>query len=263
MKAKVIEMKHFVLVHGACHGAWIWYKFKPMLESAGHKVTAFDLAASGIDMRPIEEVSSVDAYTEPLLKVMASIPEEEKVILVGDSMGGINAAIAMDKYPHKIALTIFVNAFIPDTIHKPSYVLDKYMENPHDWADTQFSSYSCANNETITTLLLGPEFMLKKLYQQSPVEDYELVKALTRRGSFFQEDLAKREKFTDEGYGSVTRVSIIGEEDKAISAEFQRWMNQNSGVKTVYTIEGGDHMLMFSKPQEMFDHFLEIAATYA
>ncbi|KAL7240066.1 hypothetical protein ACSBR2_005848 [Camellia fascicularis] len=31
---------HFVLVHGACHGAWCWYKLKPLLESHGHKVTA-------------------------------------------------------------------------------------------------------------------------------------------------------------------------------------------------------------------------------
>lgn len=35
--------KHFVSVHGACHGAWTWYNVKPQLESAGDRVTAVDL----------------------------------------------------------------------------------------------------------------------------------------------------------------------------------------------------------------------------
>lgn len=42
--------KHFVLVHGLCHGAWCWYKLAPLLEAAGHRVTAVDLAASGKPM---------------------------------------------------------------------------------------------------------------------------------------------------------------------------------------------------------------------
>ena len=43
--------KHFVLVHGLCHGAWSWYKVTTALESAGHRVTALDLAASGAPAR--------------------------------------------------------------------------------------------------------------------------------------------------------------------------------------------------------------------
>ncbi|XP_047333643.1 salicylic acid-binding protein 2-like [Impatiens glandulifera] len=57
-----MESKHFVLVHGACHGAWCWYKLKPLLESAGHKVTAIDMAASGINPKKIEEVWTFDDY---------------------------------------------------------------------------------------------------------------------------------------------------------------------------------------------------------
>jgi len=49
------KKKHFVLVHGLGHGAWCWYKLKPLLESAGHKVTVLDLAASGIDTQKIED----------------------------------------------------------------------------------------------------------------------------------------------------------------------------------------------------------------
>ncbi|GLT49958.1 hypothetical protein SLA2020_234790 [Shorea laevis] len=31
------KQSHFILVHGVCHGAWSWYKLKPLLESAGHR----------------------------------------------------------------------------------------------------------------------------------------------------------------------------------------------------------------------------------
>ncbi|KAF2308136.1 hypothetical protein GH714_035608 [Hevea brasiliensis] len=60
------------------HGAWTWYKLTPVLEAAGHKVTALDLAASGIDPRQIEQIGSFDEYSEPLLTFMASLPEGEK-----------------------------------------------------------------------------------------------------------------------------------------------------------------------------------------
>lgn len=119
--------KRFVIAHNAFHGAWLWDQFKPLLEAAGHEVTTFDLAASGDDSRDIDEICSVDAYTEPLLDVMGRVPEGEKVILVGHSFGTVNAAIAMDKYPEKVAVAVFLNGLVPDTTNKPSYVLDKVM----------------------------------------------------------------------------------------------------------------------------------------
>ncbi|KAK4393352.1 Methylesterase 1 [Sesamum angolense] len=114
---------HIVLVHGACHGAWCWYKLKPLLEAAGHRVTAFDLAASGVDKRTLEELRSFEHYSEPLLDFMASLPPEEKVLLLGHSLGGMNIALAMEKYPEKIKVAVFLTAVMPDCKHDPSYVL--------------------------------------------------------------------------------------------------------------------------------------------
>ncbi|KAF2283997.1 hypothetical protein GH714_017882 [Hevea brasiliensis] len=77
-----MAVAHFVLIHTICHGAWIWYKLKPVLEAAGHKVTALDLAASGIDPRQIEQIGSFDEYSEPLLTFMTSVPDGEKLMEV-------------------------------------------------------------------------------------------------------------------------------------------------------------------------------------
>lgn len=117
--------KHFVLLHGACHGAWSWHKLKPLLESAGHRVTALDLAASGIDMKAIQDVHSMSEYSQPLLELMESLAPNERVVLVGHSLGGLSLALAMDKFPDKISAAVFVTAFLPDTIHRPSFVIDQ------------------------------------------------------------------------------------------------------------------------------------------
>ncbi|KAK7848802.1 salicylic acid-binding protein 2 [Quercus suber] len=105
---KVEEMekkeRHFVLVHGACHGAWSWYKVATLLKSAGHKVTALDLAASGIHPKQARELRSLSDYLEPLMEFMASLPADERVILVGHSFGGACISVAMEKFPEKVSV---------------------------------------------------------------------------------------------------------------------------------------------------------------
>ncbi|XP_028764013.1 salicylic acid-binding protein 2 [Neltuma alba] len=243
-----MEKKHYVLVHGACHGAWSWYKLKPRLESAGHLVSVLDMAASGIHPAKIEDLASMSDYSEPLLKLLASLPPNEKVVLVGHSFAGMNLAVAIDRFPDKVSLAVFLAAFMPDTQHKPSYVLEQYNERTpaEEWTDIKFRQ--CGS---ITTLLFGPESLSSKIYQLSPTEDLELAKALIRPGSLFLEDLSKVNNFSEEGYGSVPRGYIVCDEDKLIPLKFQQWMIQNFGVDETVEIKGADHMAMLSKPQEL------------
>jgi len=105
--------KHFVLVHGACLGAWSWYKLIPPLKSYGHNVTAIDLAASGINPVRVNEVRTISDYSKPLIDFMESIPSTAKVILVGHSLGGLAISQAMELFPQKVSLAIFVSAVMP------------------------------------------------------------------------------------------------------------------------------------------------------
>ncbi|CAK9160901.1 unnamed protein product [Ilex paraguariensis] len=119
------QPKHFVAVHGSCQGAWIYYKLKTLIEIAGHRFTSVDLAASGINEKKLNEVRTLHDYTLPLLDVLASIPEGEKVILLGHSGGGMSAALGMEKFPEKISVGVFLAAIMPDTTHGPSYFLEE------------------------------------------------------------------------------------------------------------------------------------------
>ncbi|XVF15628.1 hypothetical protein REPUB_Repub09cG0170600 [Reevesia pubescens] len=257
--------KHFVLVHGMCKGAWCWYKLKTLLQSAGHRVSALDLAASGINMKKsIQDVLTFHEYSEPLLEMLTSLPPNEKVILVGHSLGGMNLALAMDKFPDKISVGVFLTAYMPDTTRSPSYVLDKFFGSvsPEVSLDTQVLPYG-GPEQPLISVKFGPQVMTSYLYQQCPVEDLELAKTLVRPGSAFLPDLSKATKFSDERYGSIARVYIVCKADIAIPEEFQHWMIENHQVNKVMEIEGADHMAMLSKPQEVCCCLLEIAKQYA
>jgi pimeloyl-ACP methyl ester carboxylesterase len=103
-------MARFVLVHGAFGGAWSWEPVVGELERAGHAVTAIDLPGAGDDQTPVERVT-LDAYAARICSVLGEQPEA--AILVGHSMGGVAITQAAARCPERIALLVFVAAFMP------------------------------------------------------------------------------------------------------------------------------------------------------
>ncbi|KAG6504250.1 hypothetical protein ZIOFF_036581 [Zingiber officinale] len=98
--------EHFVLVHGVGHGAWCWFKVRCHLESAGHKVSCLDLLGHSDP----NSILCIQHYDAPLLDFMSHLNEDEKVVLVGHSAGGLSLTHAMHAFKSKIKLAIFVAA---------------------------------------------------------------------------------------------------------------------------------------------------------
>ncbi|CAN6917796.1 hypothetical protein Bca4012_086380 [Brassica carinata] len=256
-------MKQYVLVHGGCHGAWCWYKVKPVLEASGHRVTVVDLTASGVNMSRVEEIQSLEDYTKPLLKVLESFDSDDKAILVAHSLGGPSVGLAADMFPSKISVAVFVASFMPDITNPPSYTFEKCLESftEEESSNMEFGTYG-THERPLTSVFLGTKFLAKYMYQLSPVEDFELAKMLVRVGPAITSNLTGTKSLTEEGYGSVTRVYVICGEDKSLTKEFQRWIIDNFPVKEVMEIKDADHMPMFSKPLELCDRLLKIADKY-
>ncbi|CAN1228515.1 Methyl jasmonate esterase 1 [Linum grandiflorum] len=285
------KQRHFVLVHGACHGAWCWYKVVPLLEQAGHRVTALDLAASGIDRKQVSDVGSISEYHEPLMEFMESV--KEQVVLVGHSMGGLGISVAaMERFPDKVCVGVFVSATMPSP-HPglPYSALMQKVFNRIDYMDNQFS-YDDGPDNPPTTVLLGRTAMSTKLYQLSPaevttqhntklalyhiylsdgvslghacvVQDLTLGMMLIRPVGLFKDSEVDAETVLTRGrYGSVPRVYVVCEEDEMMKVEKQRWMIENNPTDDVKAISGADHMVMFSKPHHLCSYLLEIAAIY-
>ncbi|CAK8539785.1 unnamed protein product [Lathyrus sativus] len=257
--------RHFVLVHGACHGAWCWYKVVALLKSSEHKVTALDMAASGIHPKQVHELDSIEDYYEPLVEFLRSLPQEERIILVGHSLGGICISMAMELFPKKIAAAVFVAAFMPSPDLRSLTLLQEYHERLDSSLDTKFIFDENSNNiKQNGSMILGPQFLATKLYQLCPSEDLSLAMMLLRPLCSFgdQELLQEKTSVTKDNYGTVVKVYIVCQQDKVIKHDFQLSMIERNPTSEVKVIHDADHMVMFSKPQELYAYLQEIADTY-
>uniref|UniRef100_A0A803LNW1 AB hydrolase-1 domain-containing protein n=1 Tax=Chenopodium quinoa TaxID=63459 RepID=A0A803LNW1_CHEQI len=217
---------HFVLVHGSCLGAWSWYKLLPLLKSSGHTVTAIDLAASGINPLQPNDLQSISEYFQPLTDMMVSLPFNDRVILVGHSLGGLAISHAMQHFPDKISVGVFVTAQMP--------------------------------GPALTVSILSQE-----VYDLSPPEDIALATTLMRPLRLFSmQDMSEVIVLTDQKYGSVPRVYIISEEDRIMDKEVERWMLKKNPPNRVEKIRGSDHMVMVSQPLQLWAHLQSIAADF-
>ncbi|KAI8564403.1 hypothetical protein RHMOL_Rhmol03G0178500 [Rhododendron molle] len=105
-----LKVPHFVLVHGIGGGSWCWYKIRCLMENSGYKVSCIDLKASGIDRSDAKTILTFDEYNKPFAEFMSSLPNDEKVILVGHSAGGLSLTDATHKFGKKIRLAIYLGA---------------------------------------------------------------------------------------------------------------------------------------------------------
>ncbi|KAE9611192.1 hypothetical protein Lal_00012107 [Lupinus albus] len=259
-----VNGKHFVLIHGGSHGAWCWYKVATMLKSDSHNVTTFDLAASGINPKQVQEIGSISDYYEPLIKLLESLPQEEKVILVGHSLGGVSMSVAMEKFPDKISVAIFVTAYVLSENLTYVALLQELGKRAGSNMDTQFFFFD-GPNKPATARLIGPKFMASKMYQLSPPQDLTLALTLVRPSPIYNDvQLLLNETSLSNGRnGRVPKVFIISERDKLITKDIQMWMiGKNGPFAEIKVIKNSDHMVMFSQPMDLTFHLINIGQKY-
>ncbi|KAK3412446.1 hypothetical protein EUGRSUZ_I01196 [Eucalyptus grandis] len=253
--------KHFVLVHGACHGAWCWYKVATLLRSSGHDVTTIDLAASGINPIQASSLQSISNYFKPLRDVMESLSLRERVILVGHSYGGMALSHVMERYPKKIAVAVFVTALMPGPTLNATTVNRESFRRAGSIGDSRYS-YDNGPNNPPTAYTLGPMFSASRVYQLSPIQDWTLANTLVRPHRVFSdEDLTREITLSERNYGSVRRVAVISEDDKLLNKDFILWMIERNPPDQVLEVKGSDHMVMMSKPKQLLALLQRIAKT--
>ncbi|PIN04480.1 hypothetical protein CDL12_22986 [Handroanthus impetiginosus] len=182
---------------------------------------------------------------------MASLSNDDKVILVGHSYGGIPISFAMENYPTKISAAVFVTAYMPNCIDPPATLIqESFNRSSTSFMDCEFTFDQSPENRPISAMF-GPDFMAAKLYQDCPQEDLELAKMLIRPNSFFMEELGKKSLLSQEKYGKIKRYYIVCEDDKVMDKGFQRYNIEKSPPEDEISIAGAAHMVMLSKPQEL------------
>ena len=100
-------MAHFLLIHGASHGAWCWERLIPELAAHGHTARAIDLPGHGDDMTPRDRVGLED-YVRAVLDTL-----EPGTILVGHSFGGFPITLAAARAPERVRALVYLCALMP------------------------------------------------------------------------------------------------------------------------------------------------------
>jgi pimeloyl-ACP methyl ester carboxylesterase len=239
-------MSTFVLVHGAWHGAWCWYRIVPRLAKASHTVLAPDLPSLGRDRTPIKDVTLAGwAHTIGALIEMAAEP----VVLVGHSRGGIVISTVAELLPERIARLVYVTAF-----------LLRDGETLLSVAETVVGSSRIVPNLEMTpdqSAIRVPDAALREgFYGQCPEEDLTLARMLLQPEAAAPS--ATPLHVTPGRFGRVPRAYIECRRDQAIPVELQRRMARDSDCPVVASLDA-DHSPFFSTPEVLADELLRLA----
>lgn len=105
-------MSHFLLVHGAWHGAWCWQRVLPGLIQAGHRAHAVTLTGVGERAHLLHPDIDLETHIED---VMAAMDAEElvDVVLVVHSYAGMLGTAVADRRPERLRHLVYLDAVLP------------------------------------------------------------------------------------------------------------------------------------------------------
>ncbi|PCJ40161.1 MAG: alpha/beta hydrolase [SAR86 cluster bacterium] len=238
-------MTTYVLVHGAWHGAWCWNKVVPGLEAAGHKVITPELPGSGEDSTPATDVT-LEAYANKLVEVLDQ--QDEKVVMLGHSMGGLAISAAAELRPDKIGALVYLSGFLPQSGQS---LLSLEESNPHSSVPSALQ----VAEDGVTGAIKAE--MIKDLFYHD-CSDEDVAFATAHQHAQALAPLGTPVIVTDENFGSVPRYYIELLSDHAIHIDMQRQMVAASPCKEVFSIDSS-HSPFYSKNEELIETLQKIS----
>ncbi|MEZ5557721.1 MAG: alpha/beta fold hydrolase [Pseudomonadales bacterium] len=239
-------MANFLLVHGAWHGAWCWYKVVAELESRGHRVAAIDLPGHGVDKTPTAEVT-LEAYAGRVGSALAAM--DGPAVVVGHSMGGMVITEAAERYAEQVAGLIYLTAIV---LRDGEAMTD----NPVKASPREFMA-GFAPAEDGLSIEFRRELIRDAFYADCSDADIALARACLVP----QSALVMRTpiRATPENWGSIPRSYITCRDDRALTLQGQQEMLARVGIERVVEM-ASSHSPFFSQPALLADHLSDLAA---
>ena len=216
---------HFVLVHGAYHGAWCWDALRQELEAAGNQTTAMDL--------PNEDPEAgAGRYAEVVLSAMPR--DASNVVVVGHSLGGLTIPlVAATAMPLGI---VFVCGLVP--------VPGKSFDDQHNDLDSGFTSSRPPVGHPDGSASWPEEGAMETFFQDcSPEVARAAARRLTR-----QHWQATHEVTPLRSWGAVPAAYILCTDDRALPVAYCRHAARDLlGIEPI-ELPGG-HSPFLSRPR--------------
>ncbi|CAA7041459.1 unnamed protein product [Microthlaspi erraticum] len=252
---------HFVLIHGMSLGSWCWYKVKCLMEVSGFAVTCIDLKSSGIDSSSADSLTSFDQYNQPLIDFLSSYPEQEQVILVGHSAGGLSVTSAIHRFPKKICLAVYVGATMLKFGFQTDQDLKDGVPDLSEHGDVYELGFGLGPENPPTSALIKPEFRRELLYHMSPQQECALAALMMRPAPLLALTTAKVEEEEEENdMAHVPRVYMKTLHDRVMKPEQQDAMVKRWPPSQTYELDT-DHSPFFSNPFVLFGLLIKAAVS--
>lgn len=239
-------MSTFILIHGAWHGGWCWERIVPMLRKQGHNVFAPDLPGMGLDQTPLKEIT-LEHWVNFICEIIRN--QNEKVILVGHSRGGILISQVAERMAKHIQGLIYLTAFL---IPNGSTLFDALQSHPRPKEE---SDIVISPNKTTSTI---KSFAVRKTFYNTTSNEW-IIRAESKLGPEPMNSFITPLSSTQEHFGQVPRTYIECLQDQAIPITMQRSMRHILPCKYVATLDT-DHSPFYSAPEELVEVLINIVS---
>jgi len=242
-------MATFLLVHGAWHGGWCFDALAAELVRRGHRAIAPDLPGMGGDTTPCTDVTLAGwgAFIADMARA-----QNEKVILLGHSRGGVVISEAAERAPDAIAALVYLSAFL---VPSGRSMNDLVTQAPRsDIFDDGLSLHADG-----ASLVLDAQAAVPVFYHLC-----DAAAAARAAARLVPEPLAPLStplQLSEERYGRVPRHYIECAQDQAIPLSQQREMQRALPCVSSVTLES-DHSPFIGCPGRVADALGDIASRY-
>jgi pimeloyl-ACP methyl ester carboxylesterase len=230
-----------VLVHGAFAESASWDGVIDPLVAEGHRVVA---AAN-----PLRSLATDAAAVSDLIRTI-----DGPVVLAAHSYGGAVMS-NVDADAGDIVGLVYVNAFAPEpgehcfqlAAMYPGSMLDEETARPVPRIDGTTDLYVATDS-------------FHDIFCQDVAASTAARMAVTQRPATQEaltEPSGERSLWKD-----VPSCFLIGEEDRIIPAELQRYMAQRAGAQRTVAVPGASHAMPVSRPDATVNAILEAAALH-
>ncbi len=227
-------MEHYLLLHGAMRGAWLWHKLKPLLESDGSGVTAHDLPGHG--SRSSERAGvNMSSYINDVLNYVVGNDLSE-IVLVGHSMSGIIISRIAEEVPDRIARLVYLAAVVP---RDGDALIDLL---PKERQESLRKLQGKADEIFGTLETLRPNYFTDQTGEE---QDFYLRQLTPQPLAVFFEKIPLKRFYEV----SIPRTYILGLRDKALPPQLTRTFAERLGVKPIEVNAGHDMMVV--RPEEV------------
>jgi pimeloyl-ACP methyl ester carboxylesterase len=176
----------------------------------------------------------------PVVRILDSLPEGEKAIVVAHSRGGIVASTVAELRPHKVQRLVYLAAYL---LRDGERVAEHFFGDE----DSLLRRHVAVDRLRLTDMI-DDRVYEEALYADCSPEDQALCRTLlTPEPSL---PALTRLKLTPERYGQTPRSYIELTQDRAVSIGLQRKLLERSPCEPVFSLEAS-HSAYFSQPDAL------------